>query len=101
MDETLKPLETKTLAEKLYLVRFKVDSTSHLAVDDKACQECTARSCLFICPTEVYRWDEAASRVIVSYEGCLECGACRVACDANVLVWNNPAGGFGVCYRYG
>jgi len=97
----LKPIETKTLAEKLYLVRFRVDSTSHLTVDEKACMDCAERSCLFICPSGVYTWDSAASRVIVAYEGCLECGTCRAACGTDVLDWKNPAGGFGVCYRYG
>lgn len=101
MNDSSKPLETKTLAEKLYLVSFKVDSKSHLIVDASACKDCASRACLLICPTEVYRWNPDAATVIVSYEGCLECGTCRLACDEGALEWKNPAGGFGVCYRYG
>ncbi|MBI5561654.1 MAG: 4Fe-4S dicluster domain-containing protein [Deltaproteobacteria bacterium] len=98
MDKTPKPL---TLSEKLFLVRFRVDSTSHLAVNQEACKACADRACLTICPTEVYRWDGAASAVTVSYEGCLECGTCRIACAKGALTWRNPSGGFGVCYRFG
>lgn len=97
----LKPLEEKTLAEKLFLVRFKVDSTSHLVLNKDLCLDCAQRACLVICPSEVYKWTEGRPEITVSYEGCLECGACRIACSSNAIDWQSPKGGFGVCYKFG
>jgi NAD-dependent dihydropyrimidine dehydrogenase PreA subunit len=37
----------------------------------------------------------------VSYEGCLECGTCMIACSEGAIDWRNPRGGFGVSLRYG
>ncbi len=112
MSGDLKPLEEKTLAEKLFTVRFKVDSASHLTLNKEICQECDERACLIICPSEVYRWDDKgvaplagvappAKEITVSYEGCLECGACRIACVSGAIDWRSPRGGFGVSYRFG
>lgn len=101
MEGHLKPLEDKTLQEKLFLLRFRVDGVSHLIPNKDVCWECDERACLLICPTEVYRWDELRKEVIVSYEGCLECGACRIACREGAIDWRNPRGGFGVSYRFG
>lgn len=94
----LQPLEKKTLPEKLFLVRFKADTESHLKVDHEKCKVCGDKSCIYICPAEVYKMDEMEN-IIISYEGCLECGTCRIACE--FIEWKNPKGGFGVCYRYG
>lgn len=101
MSDLLKPLPQLTLPEKLFLVRFRPDTESHLIINQEACRSCIERACLSICPTEVYRYDDAASRVTVSYEACVECGTCRIACSAGAIDWRNPAGGFGVCYRFG
>ncbi|MBI5468297.1 MAG: 4Fe-4S dicluster domain-containing protein [Deltaproteobacteria bacterium] len=100
-EEFLKPLEEKTLAEKLFLVRFKVDSASHLILDKEVCWECGERACLSVCPTEVYKWEEGKKEITVSYEGCLECGTCRIACSEGAIDWRNPRGGFGVSLRFG
>lgn len=101
MEEYLKPLEVKTLPEKLFLLKFKVDSVSHLILDKEVCWECDERTCLFICPSGVYRWEDEKKEVTVSYEGCLECGTCRIACKAGAIEWRNPLGGYGVSYRFG
>ena len=99
--EYLTPLEEKTLPEKLFLLRFRVDSVSHLIPDKEVCWECDERVCLFVCPADVYRWDERKKEIIVGYEGCLECGACRISCPQGAIDWRNPRGGFGVSYKYG
>lgn len=99
--DCLKPLESKTLAEKLFLLKFRVDGESHLILNKSVCWECDERRCLVICPSEVYKWEEGKSEITVSYEGCLECGTCRVACPLGAIDWRNPRGGFGVSYRYG
>jgi len=99
--ENLKPLPEKTLPEKLFLLRFRVDGVNHLILNKDACWECDERACLIICPSEVYKWDEGRNEVTVSYEGCLECGTCRIACKEGAIDWKNPRGGFGVSYRFG
>ncbi len=95
-------MEKKTLPEKLFLLSFKVDKTSDLVVNRDICLKCEEdRACLWVCPSEVYKWDEASKDIIVAYEGCLECGTCRIACKEGAIDWRNPRGGFGVTYRFG
>jgi len=38
--------------------------------------------------------------VVLSWEGCLECGTCFIACDQRALTWDYPRGGYGFSYRY-
>ncbi|MDY6911458.1 MAG: ferredoxin family protein, partial [Chloroflexota bacterium] len=38
---------------------------------------------------------------VFSYDGCLECGACRISCAKGAVDWNYPRGGFGVSFEYG
>ena len=47
--------------------------------------------CLYICPANVYRADD--NRISVAYEGCLECGSCRIACPHLNIEWRFPTGG--------
>ena len=100
-ENLLDPLEEKTLSEKLFLLRFRVDGESHLILNKEVCWECDERACLLICPSGVYRWDEGKKEVTISYEGCLECGACRISCPQGAIDWKNPRGGFGVSYQFG
>ena len=121
----LQPLEPKTLAEKLYLVRFKTDTERHLKVDPEKCKPCKDKSCIYICPSDVYKLavneaDRSGEtpnpplppfnkggmggfsnevNIVISFEACLECGTCRIACE--FIDWRNPKGGFGVCFRFG
>ena len=84
--------------EKLYLNSYIVDVISHLAIKDMhVCENCNEKNCLTICPAHVY--DIKDNKITVSYEGCLECGACRIACPHNNIDWNHTKGGFGVQYR--
>jgi ferredoxin like protein len=40
--------------------------------------------------------------VLFSYEGCVECGSCRIVCnELDNVGWTYPTGGFGIHYRYG
>jgi ferredoxin like protein len=39
--------------------------------------------------------------VIFSYEGCLECGTCRMVCSFHAVNWSYPKQGNGVLYRFG
>jgi len=40
--------------------------------------------------------------VILSTDGCLECGTCRLLCSEHHNVeWSYPRGGYGVLYKFG
>ncbi|MGB5933370.1 MAG: 4Fe-4S dicluster domain-containing protein [Anaerolineae bacterium] len=85
---------------KLALDAFKIDEESHIQIDEMRCKErCQTRYCLYVCPAQVYTLGQEGE-ILIRYEGCLECGACTIACDTT-LAWNYPRGGFGVQYRFG
>jgi ferredoxin like protein len=39
--------------------------------------------------------------LIFSYEGCLECGTCKMVCSLQAVNWSYPKQGNGVLYRFG
>lgn len=82
--------------EKLNLVRFRVDKKSHVNIDKEKCVLCQRRPCLFFCPAGLFSFP--GNELIHSYEGCLECGACYVACERKAISWNYPGGGLGVSF---
>ena len=92
-----------TLDGRLGLDKYEIDEEqSHITVDHPRCVACAEKPCLVCCPAEVYKWVD--EHVAVRYENCLECGTCQVACDRGgngAITWRNPAGGFGIVYRYG
>ena len=87
--------------ELLALNKFVVDEGNpHIHVDKAICAGCEDRPCLVICPARLYRLKEG--QISFEYEGCLECGTCRVMCSANgITSWNYPRASFGVSYRSG
>ncbi|MCL4534946.1 MAG: 4Fe-4S dicluster domain-containing protein [Bacteroidetes bacterium] len=90
------------IEEKLFLTSFKPDeSASHLIVrfQEVCASSCEGRPCTSFCPAHVYEWE--GDHISVAYNGCLECGACRIGCPFGNIEWRYPRGGFGVQYRYG
>jgi ferredoxin like protein len=78
---------------------FRIDEEPHIIIDEDICNSvCTSRMCLVVCPADLYEMNEGG-RIIVNWEGCLECGACMICCDNRALSWEYPRGGFGVQYR--
>jgi len=97
-----------SLEDRLYLVQYKTGEASHLKVKDEAlCTRCAGRPCTTVCPAGVYAWaqeetgEHGTERLVISYENCLECGACRISCPERNILWTYPRGGYGVSYRYG
>ncbi len=90
------------LEDKLYATKFKADDTSHLVIKSQdACQQCAKKACTYACPARCYTISPEGV-VSVAYEGCLECGTCRIICNEfNNIDWRYPKGGFGVIYRFG
>lgn len=91
------------LDDKLYLIRFNTDKRSHIKIldQDVCAKECEDRACTRICPAHVYHWEEEEQRISVGYEGCVECGTCRVGCSRDNIQWDYPRGGFGVSWKNG
>ncbi|HOW28761.1 MAG TPA: 4Fe-4S dicluster domain-containing protein [Elusimicrobiota bacterium] len=89
--------------EKLGYLTYKADHQTHITIEKpEVCSEqCREKPCASICPAQVYRWEEAQNKVIVSFENCIECGACRMLCPFFNIKCHWPRGGFGVQYRYG
>jgi len=93
------------LEDKLFLNGFKPDEQagSHLKITShQPCrQKCEplGRPCTTFCPAQVYKWED--EQITVSYNACLECGACRVGCPFSNIEWKYPRGEFGVTYKNG
>ena len=87
--------------ERLALVKFRKGKESHLSADHDVCMRCEKKYCTFICPADVYEWNEEKCLMTIRYENCLECGACKIACDKKNIVWNYPNAGDGVKYKNG
>lgn len=94
-------MSIENIDEKLSTIKSTSDEKSHLEPDDSYCRRCESKSCLYVCPANVYEWDTSEQKLIIRYENCLECGACRIACDTHTLVWKYPSSNFGITYKQG
>ena len=90
-----------SLDKKLYTLKYSPDTKSHLNPDKSQCKICTGRNCTYICPAGVYEWNEDLQDLIINYENCLECGACRIACEMKCIDWQYPKGTKGVTFKQG
>lgn len=53
------------------------------------------------CPAGLFS-RTAEGELHVDYQGCLECGTCRLLCDeATLKKWRYPDSGFGITFRFG
>ncbi len=87
-----------SVEDRLGLVSFVIDEEAHIKLIEEECGNCDTKVCLRVCPAKLYT--EENGKINFNYEGCLECGTCRVACPRNID-WNYPRGGFGVNYQFG
>ncbi len=89
----------KSIQDKLTTIKYNCDNKTHLKVNQKKCAKCKDKPCTMICPASVYSVDENTNEIIVQYENCLECGACRLACPKGAIDWNYPSSGCGVIFK--
>lgn len=87
------------IENKLYTVKYTPDTKSHLHPVQECCRVCNSKICTIICPASVYEWD--GRKLVVNHENCLECGACRIACESCSLGWEYPKGTKGVTFKQG
>jgi ferredoxin like protein len=91
------------IERKLALNTYNVDAArAHIRIiDHDVCLHCVRQQCINCCPANCYVPAEDG-RVVFSYEGCVECGSCRIVChEFRNIEWTYPRGGFGIQYRFG
>ncbi len=87
--------------DKLAKVKYVPDDTSHLNPNPDECLKCISKVCSIVCPAKVYEWDKENKKLIVGFENCLECGACRIVCERKCIDWEYPKGNKGVTFKHG
>jgi ferredoxin like protein len=88
--------------EKLFQNRYLVDSgRPHITIAPHSKPSKNLLSMTKLCPAGCYE-ENSAGQVEITPDGCLECGTCRVLCEASGdIVWNYPRGGYGVLFKFG
>lgn len=89
---------TTRLEDALNADVWDVDEKPHIEVDTTKCATCKTRPCISFCPASTFVL--LGGKVLHSYEGCLECGTCRVLCPMDAITWKYPMSGRGVQYRF-
>ena len=96
-------LDPAAIERKLALNTYNVDmSRAHIRIiDHDVCLQCERQQCINCCPAACYA-PQVDGTVLFSYEGCVECGTCRIVChEFDNIEWTYPRGGFGIQYRFG
>ncbi|MFQ5794884.1 MAG: ferredoxin family protein [Candidatus Bipolaricaulia bacterium] len=102
LKEYLREPEEKSLTDKLFTLHWSEGPESHLGIiDTDVCAKNSGKECVLICPADVWRVPEGEVVPIIEWENCVECGACRVACPHDNVVWTWQQGGKGVSYKFG
>ncbi|MBQ6392664.1 MAG: 4Fe-4S dicluster domain-containing protein [Eubacterium sp.] len=91
-----------SIDDKLGRNRFHADDNyAHIELNENCTDMEMIKRVVMACPAQLYRLDEGG-KLSFNYEGCLECGTCRVLAHDNVLKkWDHPMGGMGVEFRMG
>ena len=92
-------MKPKNIEDKLAVNKYDIDIERHIQLKEDICQTCEDHTCIYVCPADCFKLREG--HLTFSYEGCLECGSCRIACDREAIMWALPRAGFGICYQYG
>lgn len=95
-------MEHLTMDDKLGLDKFRTDEgMSHIEIDQTYSDRAEIDRLILACPAGLYSLDEDG-RLSFDFEGCLECGTCRVLCGGKAVKrWDYPRGDMGVNYRKG
>lgn len=88
--------KTLTIEEKLYVTRFTPNTESHIKTNQDICITCKGKECTKFCPANVFAWSQIDDVLIIGYENCLECGACKIGCPYEAIEYSHPKPGFGV-----
>lgn len=97
----IKQLIPEHIDDKLFTLKYKPGEKTHLNPNQANCAKCEGKPCTYFCPAHVYDWDQEQKKLLVGFENCLECGACRIGCPSQSLDWKYPEAGCGVTFKYG
>ncbi len=88
--------------DKLFQNRYQVEAgRPHITVTPHDNPSAALLALTRVCPAKCYELTESG-KVEATVDGCLECGTCRVLCEASgEIEWNYPRGGFGVLFKFG
>lgn len=91
-----------SIDDKLGCDRFHADDNyAHIELNEDCTDLETVKKVVMACPAQLYCLEDNG-KIRFNYEGCLECGTCRVLGKGTVLKsWNHPMGGMGVEFRMG
>ncbi|MCK4388589.1 MAG: ferredoxin family protein [Dehalococcoidia bacterium] len=92
-------MSSASIEDKLANNKYDIDKEVHVSIREDICKKCDEHYCLFACPADCFKLTE--DHITFSYEGCLECGSCKIVCDKDAIDWTLPRAGFGICYQYG
>ena len=91
--------------DKLFQNRYKVDhGRPHIQIKDAAicANDCAEQQCTYVCPAACFRKTSRKVLKVGNFDGCLECGSCRVICTEHTNVaWEYPRGGHGILFKFG
>ncbi len=87
------------IEDKLAVNKYDIDRDSHITIHEDVCRSCPDQPCLSACPAGCFSLVDGG--ILFSFEGCLECGSCRIVCAKGAIDWTLPRPGFGICYEYG
>ena len=88
------------LKAKLGLDVFKADKEFHIKIKAGQERDMRLKKAILVCPAGLYNENEKGE-VVISVDGCLECGTCLLVCGDELLKWHYPSGGAGVQFRFG
>ncbi len=89
-------LKTMKLEELLQRSVWDVDEERHIEILKQ--EGLRVNALILLCPMGCY--SIAGDKLIMSYEGCVECGTCRVLSRSDQIRWEHPKSGRGIQYRY-
>jgi ferredoxin like protein len=92
--------EIMGLKAKLGLDVFKADQEFHIKIIPGKEKDPHLKKAILACPAGLYSENDKGE-VVISVDGCLECGTCLLACGEELLEWHYPSGGSGVQFRFG
>ena len=71
------------IEDKLAVNKFDIDKEVHIRIQEDICSQCETHECLYACPADCFKLTE--EHITFSYEGCLECGSCRIVCGEGAV----------------
>ncbi|MEB3780320.1 MAG: 4Fe-4S dicluster domain-containing protein [Desulfurococcales archaeon] len=96
--ETLltRPLKIEDLLQRNI---YDVDEDPHIEIPRGSEQEGLPKEALvYLCPAGCYT--RIGDEILFSYEGCVECGLCRIISPPDKIRWEYPKSGRGIQYRF-